>query len=101
MGPAARKVVGSCRENIDAWIKSIDELIVMAESSLRGLVHMLQGRFLPMMDRTPPGCRGDLPSAIRDADRTVTTTAQDLKQANINFSEGLKKVLVVLTDNLE
>mmetsp|Transcript_33300 Transcript_33300/g.64553 ORF Transcript_33300/g.64553 Transcript_33300/m.64553 type:complete len:382 (-) Transcript_33300:56-1201(-) len=99
--PAAKKVVGFCRENIDTWIKSIDELTVMAESSLQGLVNMLQGSFLPMIDRTPPGCRGDLPSAIRDADRTVTKTAQDLRQANINLGYGLKQVLVILTDNLE
>mmetsp|Transcript_134387 Transcript_134387/g.268214 ORF Transcript_134387/g.268214 Transcript_134387/m.268214 type:complete len:382 (-) Transcript_134387:104-1249(-) len=99
--PAAKKVVGFCRENIDTWIKSIDELTAMAESSLQGLVNMLQGSFLPMIDRTPPGCRGDLPSAIRDADRTVTKTAQDLRQANINFTDGLKRVLVILTDNLE
>eukprot|EP00419_Tripos_fusus_P003065 CAMPEP_0172677330 /NCGR_PEP_ID=MMETSP1074-20121228/14604_1 /TAXON_ID=2916 /ORGANISM="Ceratium fusus, Strain PA161109" /LENGTH=187 /DNA_ID=CAMNT_0013495151 /DNA_START=93 /DNA_END=651 /DNA_ORIENTATION=- len=99
--PAAKKVVGFSREKIDTWIKSIDELTVMAESSLQGLVNMLQGSFLPMIDRTPPGCRGDLPSAIRDADRTVTKTAQDLRQANINFTDGLKRVLVILTDNLE
>jgi len=95
------KVIATCRENVGKTFHSIDILTSVVELVLRDLVMQLHVRLLPVIGRAPPECRGGLPLAILDANQTVTTSSANLKQANLKFHIGMKKVLAILTETLE